>query len=174
MAQRMMRALDFPEVREALRELMEQLQQMGMSKERLEQMREMIQQNMQGLEQQIKQFAGERIAENLSEQPPGESADNLMNRPFHALADDEKKILQRLFIQVLGIQRDECIRPIQCLADRGRLAHLGVSQFLYKFNSLLRELRVKVRDLQADHRKLFLQRGVINEKVQAVTLQGFG
>jgi hypothetical protein len=88
MAQRMMRALAFPEVREALRELMEQLQQMGMSKERVEQMREMIQQNMQGLEQQIKQFAGERIAENLSEQPPGENIDNLMNRPFHALADD--------------------------------------------------------------------------------------
>jgi uncharacterized protein with von Willebrand factor type A (vWA) domain len=95
MAQRMMRALAFPEVREALRELMEQLQQMGMSKERIEQMREMIQQNMQGLEQQIKQFAGQRIAENLSEQPPSENMDNLMNRPFHALADDEKKILQR-------------------------------------------------------------------------------
>src|SRR5215211_5630494 len=95
MAQRMMRALAFPEVREALRELMEQLQQMGMSKERVEQMREMIQQNMQGLEQQIRQFAGERIAENLSEQPAGDSTDNLMNRPFHALADDEKKTLQR-------------------------------------------------------------------------------
>src|SRR5215211_3202612 len=95
MAQRMMRALAFPEVREALRELMEQLQQMGMSKERIEEIREQIQQNMQGLEQQIKQFAGERIAENLSEQPPSESMDNLMNRPFQALSDDEKKILQR-------------------------------------------------------------------------------
>jgi uncharacterized protein len=95
MAQRMMRALAFPEVREALRELMEQLQQMGMSKERIEQIREQIRQNMQGLEQQLKQFAGERIAENLSEQPPGENLDNLMNRPFHALSDEEKKILQR-------------------------------------------------------------------------------
>ncbi|MGB8984984.1 MAG: VWA domain-containing protein [Anaerolineales bacterium] len=95
MGQRMMRALAFPEVREALRELMEQLKEMGMSRERVEEMRQMIQQNMQGLEQQIRQFAGERIAENLSEQPPSESADNLMNRPFNALADDEKKILQR-------------------------------------------------------------------------------
>ncbi len=50
---------------------------------------------MQGIEQQIKQFAGERIAENLSEQPPGESVDNLMNRPFQALSDADKKILQR-------------------------------------------------------------------------------
>src|SRR5215212_11117602 len=94
MAQRMMRALAFPEVREALRELMEQLQQMGMSREKLEQVREQIAQNMQGIEDQIKQYAGERIAENLSQQPPGESADNLMNRPFHTLSDADKKVLQ--------------------------------------------------------------------------------
>src|SRR5687767_13244009 len=93
MAQRMMRALSFPEVREALRELMEQLQQMGMSKERIEELRELIQQNMQRLQQQIDQFAGERIAENLSDQPPSEAVDNLMNRPFEALSDADKKIL---------------------------------------------------------------------------------
>jgi uncharacterized protein with von Willebrand factor type A (vWA) domain len=95
MAKRMMRALAFPEVREALRELMEQLQQMGMSRERIEQIREQVAQNMAGIEQQIQQFTGERIAENLSEQPPGESVDNLMNRPFNALSDSDKKLLQR-------------------------------------------------------------------------------
>jgi uncharacterized protein len=95
MAQRMMRALEFPEVREAMRELMEQLQQMGMSKERMEQLRDQIRQNLQGMQQQIEQFAGERIAENMSERPPGDPADNLMNRPFDALSDSDKKILQR-------------------------------------------------------------------------------
>ena len=95
MAQRMMRALAFPEVQEALRELMEQLQQMGMNKERIEQLRDLIQQNMQGMQQQIDQFAGERIAENLSEQQPNENMDGLMNRPFSALSDADKKLLQR-------------------------------------------------------------------------------
>ena len=95
LAQRMMRAMAFPEVREAMRELMEELQRMGMSKDRIQEIQDKIQQNMQGIEQQIKQFAGERIAENLSEQPPGESVDNLMNRPFQALSDADKKILQR-------------------------------------------------------------------------------
>ncbi len=95
MAQRMMRALAFPEVREALRELMEQLAQMGMSRDRIEQIQNVIQQNMQGMREQIEQFAGERIAENLSEKPRGESVDNLINRPFHALSDEDKKILQR-------------------------------------------------------------------------------
>lgn len=95
MTQRMMRALAFPEVREALRELMEQLQQMGMDNERVERLRELLQQNMQGIQGQLEQFAGERIAENLSERPRGENIDNLINRPFQALSDADKKVLQR-------------------------------------------------------------------------------
>jgi uncharacterized protein len=95
MAQRMMRAMAFPEIREALRELMEQLRQMGMDRERVEQLRDLIQQNMQGIQGQIEQFAGERIAENMSERPRGENIDNLMNRPFQALSDADKKVLQR-------------------------------------------------------------------------------
>jgi uncharacterized protein with von Willebrand factor type A (vWA) domain len=95
MTQRMLRALAFPEVQKAMKELMEQLAQMGMSRERVEQIREMIQQNMQGLREQVEQFAGERIAENLSEKPRSDNIDNLMNRPFEALSDSDKQLLQR-------------------------------------------------------------------------------
>lgn len=95
MAQRMMRALSFPQVREALKELMETLAQMGMDRERVEQVREQLQANMQGLKQQLEQFAGQRIAENMSRRPPAEGAEGLMDRPFQSLSDSEKKILQR-------------------------------------------------------------------------------
>jgi Protein containing von Willebrand factor type A (vWA) domain len=95
MSERMMRALAFPEVQKALKELMEQLAQMGMNRERIEQIRNMIQQNMQGMQEQIHQFAGERIAENLSERPRSENIDSLMNRPFEALSDADKKLLGR-------------------------------------------------------------------------------
>ena len=46
LAQRMMRAMAFPEVREAMRELMEELQRMGMSRDRIQDIQEKIQQNM--------------------------------------------------------------------------------------------------------------------------------
>jgi uncharacterized protein with von Willebrand factor type A (vWA) domain len=144
MAQRMMRALAFPEVREALRELMEQLAQMGMSKERLEQMREMIQQNMQGLEQQLKQFAGERIAENLSEQPPGESVDNLMNRPFNALADDEKKILQREVKRLAAALRTR-IALRQKRAKTGQLDPKSTIRSNLKYHGVPMEIRYRDR-----------------------------
>src|SRR5258708_17341036 len=56
LAQRMMRALDYTGVREAMQELMEQLARMGMSRERIEQIRELVQQNLQGMQEQIRQF----------------------------------------------------------------------------------------------------------------------
>ncbi len=94
MTQRMMRALAYPEVREALEELMRQLAQMGMDRQRIDQMQQLIRQNLEGLQDQIKQFAGQRIAENMSENPKPESVDGLLNRPFEALSEAEKKVLQ--------------------------------------------------------------------------------
>ncbi|RPI96616.1 MAG: VWA domain-containing protein [Chloroflexi bacterium] len=144
MTQRMMRALAFPEVREALRELMEQLQQMGMSKERVEQIRDQIQQNMQGIEDQLRQFAGERIAENMSEQPPSESMDNLMNRPFHALADDEKKILQREVKRIAAALRTR-IALRQKRAKSGHLDPKSTIRTNLKYHGVPMEIKYRDR-----------------------------
>jgi uncharacterized protein with von Willebrand factor type A (vWA) domain len=144
MSQRMMRALAFPEVREALRELMEQLKQMGMSKERIDQVREQIQQNMQGIEQQIKQFAGERIAESLSEQPPSESVDNLMNRPFQALEDDEKKILQREVKRLAAALRTR-IALRQKRAKSGQLDPKSTIRTNLKYHGVPMEIKYRDR-----------------------------
>ncbi|OUC06059.1 hypothetical protein RY27_23390, partial [Litorilinea aerophila] len=95
MARRMMRALRFDEVREALRELMQLLAQMGMSKERLEQMRQLIQANQQAIQEQLSQFAGQRIAENMSEERPDQGIDELLDRPFGALSDRDMDRLRK-------------------------------------------------------------------------------
>jgi len=144
MAQRMLRALAFPEVREALRELMEQLQQMGMSKERVEQVRDQIQQNMQGLEDQIRQFAGERIAENMSEQPPSERMDNLMNRPFNSLAEDEKKILQREVKRLAAALRTR-IALRQKRAKSGQLDPKSTIRSNLKYHGVPMEIKYRDR-----------------------------
>jgi uncharacterized protein with von Willebrand factor type A (vWA) domain len=95
MTERMEQAMQFPEVRQAMKELLEQLAQMGMDRQRLEQVRRLLRENMQAVHEQIERFAGERIAENLSQRPASEAVDNLMNRPFHALSDEEKHLLAR-------------------------------------------------------------------------------
>ncbi|MCB0126106.1 MAG: VWA domain-containing protein [Caldilineaceae bacterium] len=95
MAQRMMRAMRFKEVQEALKEMMELMQQMGMSKQRLEQLRELLKQNQQSMQDQMRQFAGQRIAENMSEQRPDQGIDELLNRPFNALSDSDMQKLRK-------------------------------------------------------------------------------
>jgi uncharacterized protein with von Willebrand factor type A (vWA) domain len=87
MARRMERALQFDTVREALEELMELLAQMGMQQERLDQMRQQMLSNQQALSEQIRRFAGQRIAENISQQPPDKGIEALLDRPFSSLSD---------------------------------------------------------------------------------------
>jgi len=95
MARRMMKAMQFDEVRAAMQELMELMAQMGMSRERLDQMRQLIQANQQALQEQMRNFAGQRIAENMSEERPEDSVDQLMDRPFGALSDRDMDKLRR-------------------------------------------------------------------------------
>jgi hypothetical protein len=144
MTQRMMRALAFPEVREALKELMEQLAQMGMSRERVEQLREMIQQNMQGLEMQINQFTGERIAENLSQQPPGETTDNILNRPFRSLSDADKKAIQREVTRLAAVLRTR-IALRQKRAKTGQLDAKATIRANLKHHGVPMEIRHRSR-----------------------------
>jgi uncharacterized protein with von Willebrand factor type A (vWA) domain len=95
LTQRMLRALSLPEVQNALQELLEHLKLMGMGEARLHQMAKMLDENMQGLREQVSQYAGMRLAENISARPPGPSADDLMDTSFEALSDPDKKTLQR-------------------------------------------------------------------------------
>jgi uncharacterized protein with von Willebrand factor type A (vWA) domain len=100
MAQRMQKALRFSQVREAIQELAELLAQMGMDQQRVEQLRQLLQANQKGLEDQLRNFAGQKIAENMSEQQPNEGIEGLMNRPFNSLSDRDldrlRKEVQRL------------------------------------------------------------------------------
>jgi hypothetical protein len=144
MAQRMMRAMAFPEVRQALQELMEQLKQMGMSGERVQQIRERIQQNIQGMEEQINQFAGERIAENLSQRPPSEGVDGLMNRPFQALSDADKKVLQREVKRLAAALRTR-IALRQKRAKSGQLDPKATIRANLKYHGVPMELRHRNR-----------------------------
>jgi uncharacterized protein len=144
MAQRMMRALAYPEVRQALEELMQQLAQMGMNAERVQQMRDLIQQNLQGMQQQIDQFAGERLAENLSEKDPSENIDGLLNRPFEALTDAEKKALQHE-VQRLAAALRTRIALRQKHAKSGQLDPKATIRANLKYHGVPLELRHRDR-----------------------------
>ncbi len=100
MARRMQQALGFQKVRQALEDMLQLLAQLGMDPQRTEQMRGILQANQRSLEEQLRQYAGQQIAENMSVQRPDNDIENLLNRPFGALSDKDmdklRKEVQRL------------------------------------------------------------------------------
>ena len=143
-AQRMLRAMEFPEVRKAMQELLEQLAQMGMSRERLDQIRQQIQDNLEAMGEQINQFAGQRIAEILSQRRPSEGVEGLMNRPFHTLSDEDKKLLQREVKRLAAALRTR-IALRQKRAKSGQLDARATIRANLKYQGVPMEIRHRDR-----------------------------
>lgn len=95
MVQRMKRALRFKEVQQAVNELAELLKMLGMNRDRVDQLRQLLFSNQKALEEQLRQYVGQRIAENMSNRQPDEGLDGLMNRPFSSLSDRDMDRLRK-------------------------------------------------------------------------------
>jgi len=95
MRRRMEQALRFPEIQEAMRDMMSILQEMGMNPQRLQQMGEIMQSNLQAMREQLRRQVGQRIAENMSERDPERGVDALYDRPFSSLSDSEMDQLRK-------------------------------------------------------------------------------
>jgi uncharacterized protein len=88
-------ALNFPEVRKAIEELAQMLREMGMNREEVDRLREMMQANQEALQEQLRQHAGETVAQNLSQKPRDEDGDGAMNRPFRSLSEEDMQVLRK-------------------------------------------------------------------------------
>lgn len=95
MVQRMKRALRFKEVQQAVNELAELLKMLGMNRDRVDQLRQLLFSNQKAMEEQLRQYVGQRIAENMSNRQPDEGLDGLMNRPFSSLSDRDMDRLRK-------------------------------------------------------------------------------
>lgn len=86
--------LGMAELREMLEQLMEQLAAMGMSQEALDQLRDMFEQNMGALREQINNFTGMNIAQNVAERQLQEPRRNVEDIPFQHLSDQEADLIR--------------------------------------------------------------------------------
>jgi len=69
-------------------QLLEQLEQMGMGQEKLDELRDMLRQNAEGLSEQISNFVGATLAQQMATQEPLPKPD-LMDVPFTRLGQGE-------------------------------------------------------------------------------------
>ncbi len=95
MARQMEEALNFPDVRKALEDLATMLREMGMNRQQVERLRQMLEANQQAMQEQIQQHAGEAIAQNLANKPRKEDGEGVMNRPFRSLSEEDMHALRK-------------------------------------------------------------------------------
>jgi len=161
MTRRMMQALRFDEVRDALGQVSELMQQMGASKDRLQQMRELIQGNMEAVEEQLNQYAGQRIAENMATDQNEEGVDNLLDRPFgalserdmHKLRQEVQRLANRLRSRIALRQKRAKNGQLDAKATiRANLKHGGVPLEIKHRNHRLKPKLVVICDISTSMR----------------------
>jgi uncharacterized protein with von Willebrand factor type A (vWA) domain len=103
-SRRMLQQLGLQDLEEAINELMELLAALGMSDEARQQLRDAVEGNAEALEQQVREYVGQQIAENMAkEYDKREPIDDLMHRPFNTLSEREADELRHQ-VQRLGAQ----------------------------------------------------------------------
>ncbi|MEO0561849.1 MAG: VWA domain-containing protein [Chloroflexota bacterium] len=88
MERRMMQQAGMRQMQEMIEALLAELEEMGMGQGQLDEIRDMLEQNAQGLSEQVSQYAGASLAENMAYTDPDPKED-LMDVPFQALGHDE-------------------------------------------------------------------------------------
>jgi len=147
MARRMAQALKFREVQEALEKLQELLAQMGMNKQRIEQMRQILQANQQAMEDQLRQYAGQRIAEKMADRRPEQEIEALLNQPFNALSDRDMDLLRKEVRRLAALLRSR-VALRQKRAKTGQLDAKATIRANLKHGSVPIEIRHRDHQLK--------------------------
>jgi hypothetical protein len=147
MAKRMEKAFKVKEIQDAIHELMEILAEMGMSRKRIDELTQMLQKNLQTLQEQLWQYAGNRIAENMSKTLPETGLDDLMNRPFNLLSDKDLDRLRKEVRRLAAYLRTR-IALRQKRAKNGQLDTKSTIRANLKHGSVPIEIKHKDRTLK--------------------------
>ncbi len=92
---RMLRQMGFEHLEEMIAQLMQRLEEMGMSHEAMEKLLGVVQANREALAEQVAQQIGLQIAQDRARRSDDLDTSDLMHKPFSALSDEELNILRR-------------------------------------------------------------------------------
>ncbi len=85
---RMQRQMSMQQLQQAIESLLEALEMMGMGRDALQELREMLEQNAEGLSEQVSKYVGASLAQRMADSEP-EPKPDLMDVPFTRLSDSE-------------------------------------------------------------------------------------
>lgn len=147
LAHQMEEALNFPEVRKAIEDLMRMLREMDMNRQQVDQLREMLQANQQAMQEQVHQHAGQTIAKNLAHKPRKEDAEGALNRPFRALSEEDMHALRKEVRRLAAALRTRLALRMK-RAKTGQLDPKGTLRANLKHDSVPIDLRHRDRKMK--------------------------
>ncbi|MFZ0547213.1 MAG: VWA domain-containing protein [Candidatus Promineifilaceae bacterium] len=92
---RMLRQMGFQHLEEQLQQLIQKLQEMGMSQEAIEKLLGVVEANREALAEQMAQQVGLQIAQDRAERPSEIHGSDLMHKSFQNLSESEAEILRK-------------------------------------------------------------------------------
>lgn len=88
MERRMQRQMGLSELQKMIEQLLQALEEMGMSEQALAELRQMMRENAEGLSEQVSQYVGATLAEQMANSEP-EPRPDLQDVPFSHLSDND-------------------------------------------------------------------------------------
>ncbi|MFN8379159.1 MAG: VWA domain-containing protein [Anaerolineae bacterium] len=143
---RLERQLGLQQLQQMIERLLEQLAAMGMDGESLEQLRELLEANAEGLGEQAEQFVGTTLAEQLANREPQPKPD-LMDVPFTRLSDAEVEQIRDEIRRLAARLRSRAALR-QRRARTGQLDPRRVMRHNMKYDSVPLELQFRTRHVK--------------------------
>lgn len=144
---RMLRQMGFEHLEEQLRQLMQQLQQMGMSQDAIEKLLGVVQANRDALAEQVAQQIGLQIAQDRANRPDQLHTSDLMHKPFDALSQEETDMLRRE-VQRLVTQLRSRAALRRKRGKQGKFDAKGTIRANQRYGGVPFEVRLKKKKLK--------------------------
>lgn len=143
---RMMRQANLDRLRDLMEQLLEQLREMGMSEDALQDIREMMQANAEALAEQIENFTGSSIADNMANREP-EQAPDVQDLDFQYLtAEEAEQVRDEIKRLAAKLKSRAALR--QKRAKNGQIDPRRTMRHNLRFGGTPLELRRKTRHLK--------------------------
>jgi uncharacterized protein with von Willebrand factor type A (vWA) domain len=144
---RMLQKMGFSQLEEQLQQLMQKLQEMGMSQEAMEKLLGVVEANREALKEQVAQQVGRQIAEQRANRPQDLHGSDLMQKPFYALSEEEFNILRKEVQRLITQMRSRAaLRRKQ--GKKGRFDSKGTIRANQRYGGVPIQLRYKKKKLK--------------------------
>lgn len=146
-SRRMLREMGFAHLEEQIQQLVQKLQEMGMSQEAIEKLLGVVEANREALAEQVAQQVGRQVAEQRANRPEGVYGSDLMYKSFGSLNEEEIDLLRREVSRMVSQLRSR-VALRRKRGSRGKFDSKGTIRANQRYGGVPMELKFKKNKLK--------------------------